>query len=682
MADIAIRGIEKRYQPSRCYMFIVEVTWKDGSKYIVYRSYSDIFNLQLTLAEAFPIEAGEVDEKERILPKLRVGKGGVAVQEARKVAEKRVEGASQYFGALLKLEERFTSFPGLLSFFDAKPEDLEVPKNARTKKENKFMRYFRSPFGKKGKRAELDECVDVAESVITGPLQADSYKAVAAYKSKAKGEVSFNEGDAVEVIDKNATGWWFVRIDDQEGWAPSSYLDPILGNAPDEQQCLGGETFITIKSYEAQMDDELSFPAFATVEVMNKILDGWWIASYGDKVGYVPSTYLKKYSNPHLTPKPTAEEKPRSPAPRRQTIKGATRTETSSGSRDLKAYSRISERRKNSRLSSKRHAQRRSGNSTSAREAAAGNEDSSANGLTASGAAVDPAAAGDGDVHVEQYRALADYQAAGQGEVSLHQGDVVDVTEKNDTGWWFVKIGEREGWAPSSYLDSLSQATVDEQPCFAGETFVAIVAYSGQLEDELSFPEGACIEIMNKILDGWWIGSYGGLVGYVPSTYLKPFVASQDAARSEDTLRQPAPRRMTIRGVAPAPERDLSLYCQMSTKRRQRTLKKQRQQIEQAFVEEDEDEVIYENREDGPDGLTLMLDAAPLPTAKVEEEEEDFVYEAVATKRFDSKQVADGKPPIAPKPAFRSNAPVGGAASLQKPAAAAQGAAVARKPNQ
>ncbi|EPQ60451.1 myosin-1 [Gloeophyllum trabeum ATCC 11539] len=50
------------------------------------------------------------------------------------------------------------------------------------------------------------------------------------------------------------------------------------------------------------------------------------------------------------------------------------------------------------------------------------------------------------------YRAT--YAFDGQeGEVSLVKGDVVEVVEKEDNGWWLVKKNGQEGWAPSSYLE-------------------------------------------------------------------------------------------------------------------------------------------------------------------------------------------------------------------------------------
>ena len=39
-----------------------------------------------------------------------------------------------------------------------------------------------------------------------------------------------------------------------------------------------GELFLTVKTYKGQLEDELSFDSHVVVEVLNKVLDGWWIA--------------------------------------------------------------------------------------------------------------------------------------------------------------------------------------------------------------------------------------------------------------------------------------------------------------------------------------------------------------------------------------------------------------------
>ena len=36
------------------------------------------------------------------------------------------------------------------------------------------------------------------------------------------------------------------------------------------------------------------------------------------------------------------------------------------------------------------------------------------------------------------------------------------VKEKTSDGWWFVRIGDKEGWAPSTYIESKAMEDIPE----------------------------------------------------------------------------------------------------------------------------------------------------------------------------------------------------------------------------
>ena len=59
--------------------------------------------------------------------------------------------------------------------------------------------------------------------------------------SKESGEVSLEEGEEVDVLQKESSGWWYVKNDFCEGWAPSAFLAPgrsrsISPESLDQQQ--------------------------------------------------------------------------------------------------------------------------------------------------------------------------------------------------------------------------------------------------------------------------------------------------------------------------------------------------------------------------------------------------------------------------------------------------------------
>ena len=45
--------------------------------------------------------------------------------------------------------------------------------------------------------------------------------------------------------------------------------------------------------------------------------------------------------------------------------------------------------------------------------------------------------------------------------------------------------------------------------------------YEGEEEDEISFPEGAVVDVLQKRLDGWWVVRYEDQTGLAPGTFLR-----------------------------------------------------------------------------------------------------------------------------------------------------------------
>ncbi len=126
-------------------------------------------------------------------------------------------------------------------------------------------------------------------------------------------------------------GWWFVSNGKDEGWAPCSYLD---GDKEEEATTNLGkelhledltlalmmmihseplflsihthttiqlkehvEKYLSVDDYEAEEEDEISFPKGVTMDVLRKSLDGWWTIKMNELVGLAPATFLKKLEN-------------------------------------------------------------------------------------------------------------------------------------------------------------------------------------------------------------------------------------------------------------------------------------------------------------------------------------------------------------------------------------------------
>ena len=73
----------------------------------------------------------------------------------------------------------------------------------------------------------------IQEGATYGPYQCKghstklTHRAIAPYQASSDGTIDLYEGDKVHVIRKSRGGWWLVQIDDEVGWAPSNYLEPI-----------------------------------------------------------------------------------------------------------------------------------------------------------------------------------------------------------------------------------------------------------------------------------------------------------------------------------------------------------------------------------------------------------------------------------------------------------------------
>ncbi|KAJ8665696.1 hypothetical protein QAD02_007358 [Eretmocerus hayati] len=68
-----------------------------------------------------------------------------------------------------------------------------------------------------------------------------------------------------------------------------------------------------------------------------------------------------------------------------------------------------------------------------------------------------------------RYVALADYCAMGQSEVTMREGDQLELLKVGCAGWWFVKLvgAGIEGWAPASYLEPIVRKQSISAPLIA-----------------------------------------------------------------------------------------------------------------------------------------------------------------------------------------------------------------------
>uniref|UniRef100_A0AAY5E7R8 SH3 and PX domain-containing protein 2A n=1 Tax=Electrophorus electricus TaxID=8005 RepID=A0AAY5E7R8_ELEEL len=457
------------------HVYLINVTYSDSTSHIIYRRYSKFFDLQMQILDKFPIEGGQKDPKKRIIPFLP-GKILFRRSHVRDVAMKRLRFIDDYCRALVRLPPQISQSEEVLRFFETKPDDINPPVEWLT------ACFFPAPAG-----------LDGGE-----PMVLEQYVAVASYERQENSEISLRAGETVDVIEKSESGWWFVSTVEEQGWVPATYLDAQTGTRDDldlgtsrsgevtkrrkahlkrldRRWTLGGivnrqqsreEKYISVQSYASQGKDEIGFEKGVTVEVIQKNLEGWWYIRHLGKEGWAPASYLKKLKDDL--------------SPRKKTLTGP-----------VEIIGNIMEISNllNKKAVSEKDVQT-DGEPTTPERHISKNEislpmpcppEGSDHGMTATTAPGSPAIARVAPHRVEigtrerpifsclqgfqlpkppepptveaEYYTIAEFQSNISDGISFRGGQKADVIEKNSGGWWYVQIGDLEGWAPCSYID-------------------------------------------------------------------------------------------------------------------------------------------------------------------------------------------------------------------------------------
>ena len=143
--------------------------------------------------------------------------------------------------------------------------------------------------------------------------QSNIVVAIASYTYDGDGGISFLEGDKFEFVEDSGTGWWLVRRDGQDAWAPASYLErinvantldsgarqtPVKPAKPKPPRPAQPEkpvkpVYVAHASYTDADGDALSFDKGDTMEVLEQDDGGWWLVNVNGKTGWAPSNYLQ-----------------------------------------------------------------------------------------------------------------------------------------------------------------------------------------------------------------------------------------------------------------------------------------------------------------------------------------------------------------------------------------------------
>lgn len=430
IVEVKVLDVQKRRVPNKHYVYIIRVTWSSGSTEAIYRRYSKFFDLQMQMLDKFPMEGGQKDPKQRIIPFLP-GKILFRRSHIRDVAVKRLIPIDEYCKALIQLPPYISQCDEVLQFFETRPEDLNPPKEEHV--------------GKKKSGSDLTS-VD--------PMVLEQYVVVADYQKQESSEISLSVGQVVDIIEKNESGWWFVSTAEEQGWVPATCLEGQDGVQdefslqPEEE-----EKYMVIYPYTARDQDEMNLERGAVVEVIQKNLEGWWKIRYQGKEGWAPASYLKKSSGEPLPPKLG----PGSPAHAGVLdLDGVSRQQNSVG-REKELLNNQRDSRFEGRPPPDGDVKQRS---PKMRQRPPPRRDMTIpRGLNLPKPPIPPQVE-------EEYYTIAEFQTTIPDGISFQAGLKVEVIEKNLSGWWYIQIEDKEGWAPATFIDKYKKTSNASRPNF------------------------------------------------------------------------------------------------------------------------------------------------------------------------------------------------------------------------
>ncbi|KXN67518.1 hypothetical protein CONCODRAFT_82259 [Conidiobolus coronatus NRRL 28638] len=80
----------------------------------------------------------------------------------------------------------------------------------------------------------------------------------------------------------------------------------------------------------------------------------------------------------------------------------------------------------------------------------------------------------------DMYKALYDFAASSDGEFTFNAGDIFEIVQKEDNGWWLAKKDGKEAWVPSNYLEEVKVAAPPPPPPVAPRASIPVPAAKPQ----------------------------------------------------------------------------------------------------------------------------------------------------------------------------------------------------------
>lgn len=185
------------------------------------------------------------------------------------------------------------------------------------------------------------------------------------------------------------------------------------------------------------------------------------------------------------------------------------------------------------------------------------------------------------------YKALYDYTATTEEELSIAADDLLYLLQKLDIDdWWTVKkrllpqdgldLEEPTGLIPSNYID----------PAPVVDRCEVLYDYDKQTEEELSFKEGETFDLYDLGDPDWYLAGNGVNYGFIPSNYVR-LLSALTGAPTAPSL-QPQPQVQT-QSSAPRP---IAAFAPPPVHKDRLVQQQQQQQQQQQEVSRNESQVL------------------------------------------------------------------------------------------
>uniref|UniRef100_K7FDL0 SH3 and PX domain-containing protein 2B n=1 Tax=Pelodiscus sinensis TaxID=13735 RepID=K7FDL0_PELSI len=316
----------------------------------------------------------------------------------------------------------------------------------------------------------------------------EQYVVVSSYEKQENSEISLQAGEVVDVIEKNESGWWFVSTAEEQGWVPATYLESQNGTRDDSEintsKAGEEEKYVTIQPYTSQGKDEIGFEKGVTVEVIQKNLEGWWYIRHLGKEGWAPASYLKKAKDDLPSRKKNltgpveiignimeiSNLLNKKPSSDKETQADNEMAESHVAKKEISLPILCNDSNGNAMMTPDKQASKLTqGSPAVARIAPQRAQISSPNLRTRPPPRREsslgfqlPKPPEPPSVEVEYYT-IAEFQSCISDGISFRGGQKAEVIDKNSGGWWYVQIGEKEGWAPASYIDKRKKPNLNRR---------------------------------------------------------------------------------------------------------------------------------------------------------------------------------------------------------------------------